>query len=234
LAWTPYLLIALILVVTRLPALGLRDALAGVTLDWTDILGTGIDWSMPYLYLPGIVPFALVALVTAALHRMPARAVGGAWTGTFRQLGGATVALLFAVAMVQVMVYTGQNEAGLESMMLAMSTAAAGIVGGLWPVAAPFIGSLGTFVSGSNTVSNVLFAAFQFQVAESLDLSPAKVLALQNVGGAIGNMICVHNVVAACATVGLTGVEGIIIRRNLLPALVYALAAGLLGLLLVL
>jgi lactate permease len=233
LAWTPYVLIAIALVVTRVPALGLRDWLAAQSIGWTGILGTEIDWSLPYLYLPGIVPFALVALLVAFLHRMPARAVAGAWTGTVRQLSGATVALLFAVAMVQVMVHTDVNRAGLDGMMLALSSAAADAVGGAWPLASPFVGVLGTFVSGSNTVSNVLFAGFQLQVADALALPPARVLALQNVGGAIGNMICVHNVVAACATVGLVGVEGIIIRRNLIPALGYALGAGLLGLVLV-
>jgi lactate permease len=229
LAWTPYVIIALLLGLTRIPALGLRDWLADQTLTWTGILGTNIDYSLPYLYLPGIIPFALVALMTAPLHRMKLRAVAGAWTGTAKQLAGATVALLFAVAMVQVMVHTEAGRAGLDGMMITLSDAAANLAGGAWPAVAPWVGMLGTFVSGSNTVSNVLFAGFQLEIAEALELSPVLVLSLQNVGGAIGNMICVHNVVAACATVGLTRVEGIVIRRNLLPAAAYALAVGALG-----
>jgi lactate permease len=230
LAWTPYVLIALLLGLTRIPALGLRDWLADQTLTWTGILGTDIDYSLPYLYLPGIVPFALVALATAPLHRMRPRAVVRAWTGTARQLAGATIALLFAVAMVQVMVHTDAGRPDQAGMMITLSEAAAGLAGGAWPAVSPWVGMLGTFVSGSNTVSNVLFAGFQLDVAQALELSPVLVLSLQNVGGAIGNMICVHNVVAACATVGLTRVEGIVIRRNLLPAAAYALAVGALGL----
>ena len=53
-----------------------------------------------------------------------------------------------------------------------------------------------------------------------MGISKTIVVALQNVGGAIGNMICVHNVIAACATVGLIGVEGIIIKRNLIPVFI--------------
>ena len=57
------------------------------------------------------------------------------------------------------------------------------------------------------------------------------IVALQNVGGAVGNMICVHNVVAVCATVGIIGKEGSVIRRNLLPCIIYGFLAGVIGLL---
>jgi lactate permease len=49
------------------------------------------------------------------------------------------------------------------------------------------------------------------------------------VGGAAGNMICVHNVVAASATVGLFGKEGALIRKTLIPTTYYLVAAGLIG-----
>ena len=53
--------------------------------------------------------------------------------------------------------------------------------------------------------------------AEQIGLGAAgagTVVALQAIGGAAGNMICVHNVVAASATVGLVNREGEIIRMN--------------------
>jgi len=63
-------------------------------------------------------------------------------------------------------------------------------------------------------------------------LPEALVLGLQAVGGAAGNMITVHNVVAASATVGLVGEEGSLIRLTLLPMVIYLTIAGLLGMLL--
>lgn len=88
-------------------------------------------------------------------------------------------------------------------------------------------------MSGSNTVSNMLFASLQYEIAISLGtISPVVVLSLQNIGGAAGNMICVNNVVAVCATTGVSGCEGRIIRINLIPCFVYCLVAILvLGLL---
>ena len=90
---------------------------------------------------------------------------------------------------------------------------------------APFIGVLGAFMSGSNTVSNMLFAPLQYETAALVKLSPIVVLALQNIGGAAGNMICVNNVVAACATTGTMGHEGRIIKTNVVPCLIYCLIA---------
>jgi len=233
LAWTPYVLIALILVVTRIPQFGLKGFLASQAITWQNILGSGINYSLKYLYLPGTIPFILVAVITIFLHRMPSRSAKEAWGATFKQIINPAIALFFAVAMVQVMVQSSVNLKDIDGMMLTMSKATAMAVGGAWPLVSPFVGVLGAFMSGSNTVSNILFSQFQFGVAGQLGHPGVVTLALQNIGGAVGNMICVHNVVAACATVGLSGVEGIIIRRNLIPTFIYGLAVGIIGLIVV-
>ncbi len=85
----------------------------------------------------------------------------------------------------------------------------------------------GAFISGSNTVSNTLFAGLQFETAVLVGLPQVIVVALQNAGGAIGNMICVNNVISACATTGISGKEGKIIRMNLAPCLLYWLLLSL-------
>jgi len=232
-AWIPYVLIALILIATRIPHLNIKGFLLNQKIEWTNILGTGINYSLPYLYLPGTIPFMLVALIMILIYKMPISKVKTAWIGTAKQLTGAAIALFFAVAMVQVMVQSEINLKGIDSMMIIMSTAASRIAGEAWILASPLIGVLGAFMSGSNTVSNILFAAFQYEVAQQVNIPPAIVLALQNVGGAIGNMICVHNVVAACAVVGLIGREGIIIRRNFIPVLIYSAIVSIIAMLVI-
>lgn len=226
-AWAPYGLIALILVITRIPALGLKELLAGVVLPVSNIFGIeGLNYGLKILYLPGTIPFVLVALLTHIIHGMSGEQIKAAWVNTFKQLSGAAIALVFGVAMVQLMLKSGTNAAGLDSMMTEMAKAAAGLVGGAWPFVAPFVGVLGAFMSGSNTVSNILFSSFQYDVATQLAMPPVLVVALQVIGGAVGNMICVNNVVAVCATVGTIGVEGKLIRRNAIPCLLYGLATG--------
>jgi len=87
----------------------------------------------------------------------------------------------------------------------------------------PFIGVLGSFVSGSATISMNLFSNLQFDTAFVLGLPTACIVAMQCVGAAIGNMVCINNAVAASATIGTTGKEGKLIKKNILPMLIYVL-----------
>jgi lactate permease len=231
-AWSPYVLAAALLVLTRLPALPLRGALESVSIGWQNILGTPLSQSFQPLYLPGTM-LALAALLAPVLHRRPLAACARrAWRGAASTLAGPTVALLFAVALVRVFIDSGVNEAALDSMPIYLADRLADAVGGAWPFFAPWVGAMGAFVAGSNTVSDLMFALFQYGVAAAAGLPIVLILALQAVGGAAGNMITVHNVVAASATVGLVGEEGSLIRITMLPMIVYLLLAGLLGLLL--
>jgi lactate permease len=139
----------------------------------------------------------------------------------------APFAIFAGVAMVQLMLNSGVNGSGLDSMLSEMAKAIAGIAGNAYVFVAPFIGVLGAFMSGSNTVSNILFSSLQFETATILDMPQVLIVALQVMGGGIGNMVCVNNVVAACATVGVIGMEGKLIRRNAIPMVIYSLAVAI-------
>lgn len=226
-AWIPYILIALILVVTRIPSFGIKQILVNQKLVISNILGIeGLIYELKWAYLPGTIPFILVALITHIIHGMNGEQVKKAWSDTFKQISGAGVALFAGVALVQLMLNSGVNGAGLESMLTEMAKSIADIAGNGYVFVAPFIGILGSFMSGSNTVSNILFSSLQFETAGILDMPRVFIVALQVVGGGIGNMVCVNNVVAVCATVGVVGIEGKIIKRNAIPAFIYAMAVA--------
>ncbi len=225
-AWIPYILIALLLVITRIPALGIKDFLQKDIFKITvpDIFGVeGTSYSLKWAYLPGIF-FILVALATILIHKMKKQEVKSAWKDSFNQVTGAAIALVFGLALVQIMRFSGSNDvndAGMKSMIFYMAEAISKVGKALYLVFAPIIGILGSFVSGSNTVSDTLFTNLQYQSAVNLDLNTVYIVALQIVGGAIGNMICVNNTVAVCATVGTNGKEGKIIRTCILPTVIY-------------
>jgi len=115
-------------------------------------------------------------------------------------------------------------------MPIAMATWVADSVGGIYPLLAPAVGAMGAFLAGSNTVSNMMFSQFQFGVAEGLGLSTVLIVAVQAIGAAAGNMVAIHNVVAASATVGLLGKEGQTLRKTIWPALYYVFFTGLIAL----
>ncbi|MBO8170452.1 MAG: L-lactate permease [Bacillaceae bacterium] len=227
-AWTPYILIGLLLVLTRLKFLPFLGWLKSWTVSFENLFGTEITSSFQPLYLPGTI-FILVSLITFFLHRMDVNSYKKAWKTSGRAIVGASTALVFTVPMVQVFINSGGGAAGYEQMPIVLAEGVAALAGSAWPFFSPFIGALGAFVAGSNTVSNMMFSLFQYGVSDRIGVDPTWVVALQAVGGAAGNMICVHNVVAASAVVGLVGQEGNVIRKTIFPMTYYALFAGSVG-----
>jgi len=229
-AWSPYLLLAALLVLSRLPQLPFGAWLRFPEIQWDNILGSDIGAVSTPFYLPGFILMLAVA-ATYFLHRMNAGALKQAVSDSSRVLLGAGFVLVFTVPMVRVYINSGVNGADLLSMPIVMAEWVATNVGQVWPFFAPITGALGAFIAGSNTVSNLMFSAFQYGVADRLMISGVMVVALQAVGAAAGNMIAIHNVVAASATVGLLGREGATLRKTILPTIYYLVVVGVLGLL---
>jgi lactate permease len=231
LAWVPYLLLAALLVITRLPGLGVGRALQDLLeISWGNLFGTGINASTTPLYLPGTV-LIVVVMLTFFLHRMNLNQLKQSASEAGQVLLGAGFVLVFTIPMVRVYINSGFNLLGLESMPIVMAEWVAAYAGAVWPFFSPAIGALGAFIAGSNTISNLMFSLFQHSVAERLAMSGALIVALQAVGAAAGNMIAIHNIVAASATVGLLGQEGSILQKTIIPTLYYVVVTGLLGLL---
>jgi lactate permease len=227
-AWSPYFLVGILLVVTRLKVLPFLGWLKAWTVEIPNLFGTEISAAFQPLYLPGTV-FVTVSLLTFLIHGMRAKAYATAWKSSFKTMIAASTALVFTVPMVQVFINSDGGAAGFEKMPIALADGVAALAQGAWPLFAPFIGGLGAFVAGSNTVSNMMFSLFQFGVGERIGVDPTWIVALQAVGGAAGNMICVHNVVAASAVAGLVGKEGVVIRKTAITFLYYALLPGSIG-----
>ncbi len=170
LAWAPYILAALFLVITRLPQLPVGDFLKSLTISLPDIFGTGITAISTPFYVPGAMLISVVFIVFF-LHRMKLSELGAAISESSRILIGTGFVLIFTVPMVRIYLNSGTNTAGLSSMPVAMATWVAGNVGKVWPLFAPSIGALGAFIAGSNTVSNLMLGSFQDGIAENLMIS---------------------------------------------------------------
>lgn len=218
-AAAPYLVLVGLVLLTRLVT-PLRDALEGVLIEWrTD---GGFNGSVRPLVHPALL-LTLAFVVGAVVQGASTRTVRDAfWTAT-RRLGPVVVALLAMVTIARTM-----SNAGMTTEL----AAAAATTGAAWPLFAPAVGALGTFVTGSATASNVLFTELQQSTAEAADLPVTPLLGAQGFGAAVGNIVCPHNIVAAVATVGLTGQEGLVLRRTLPTAAIYVALGGGVALLL--
>ena len=250
-AWMPYILCGLFLVLTRVPQFGLKSIITDpmFNLGLSNILGVeGVSSYIAILNLPGTIPFILVSIITIFIHGMMkddeigSNKVSRAWGTAIAKMKAPTIALLSAVALVSI--FRGTDATTVEallyngrgvSMPLAMAIEISRLTGDSWALLASYIGGLGAFITGSNTVSDLLFANFQWDVAETLGYNywqSIYILAAQGVGGAMGNMICVHNVVSVCAVLGMIGHEGAIIRKTFWPVLVYGIPTGIIAFLL--
>lgn len=233
-AWMPYLIVGGLLVLTRQPWLRLggvtpADWLRGFRWSIDGIGGTSVSHVIQPLYSPGTV-FVIASLAAWYLHRIPADRYVAAWRDAGRTMLAASVALIFTTPMVQVFIGSGDGGSGFDKMPIVLAQGVERLAGSAWPLFAPLIGGIGAAVAGSNTISNMMFSLFQFEVGVKIGADPLWIVALQAVGGAAGNTICVHNVVAAAAVVGLVGRESDIIRRTLLVFVYYVTLAGVLGL----
>lgn len=227
-AWLPYLLVAGLLILSRTND-SVKSAFKSVVYNSGDLFGEkGITAAIDPLYLPGGI-LVMVVMATYFLHRMQWKEMQKAIGESGKVLLGAGFVLMFTVPMVRIMINSGVNLAGLESMPIAMARFVADSFGGVYAFMAPTVGAMGAFIAGSNTVSNMMLAQYQFSVAETLGITTSLVVASQAIGAAAGNMVAIHNVVAASATVGLLGKEGTTLRRTALPTLYYLLMTGLLS-----
>jgi len=136
----------------------------------------------------------------------------GVWTSS---------AVIFMTVMAMIMVYSG--------MTFLLARGLATVAGGFYPVLSPFVGLLGCFMTGSNTNSNVLFGVLQRDSAIILQKDPVIMAALQTAGAALGSMVAPAKVLLACATAGLQGREGEVMRLTLKYCLALIFITSLIG-----
>ncbi|WP_082232167.1 L-lactate permease [Halobacillus massiliensis] len=226
-AWAPYLIIVALLLLTRIVPSVKEAAMTWVDLTWNNILGVeGVTSAWEILYSPGTVLVA-AALLSLIIQRKSFQCFTGASKESFLSMKDAALALAATLALVQVFTNSGINTSDLISMPEYIAQTLASSFGPIWVFMAPFLGELGSFITGSATVSTLTFSPIQYNIAEQVGFDTNTVLSLQIIGAAAGNMICVHNVVAAGTVVGLSGKEGDIIRKTIGPALLYGLFVGI-------
>jgi lactate permease len=244
-AFAPYLMLIAILIITRVPFLPLRTWLnaesPALTLDWgslgkfsvsaalvfklDSIFGTSSAWSYNALFVPALIPFVVVVLLCVPIFGMNRHSLENVVEDTTNQLRNPTITLVGTLIMVQLMTVGGDRA---QTMIIGQTFAAA--TGQIWPFFSPFLGALGSFFAGSATISNLTFANIQDSIARTLGFDRTSILALQSVGAAMGSMVSISNIVAVSSILGLVNHEGFILKRTVIPLLVYALVAGLSGL----
>jgi lactate permease len=142
-------------------------------------------------------------------------------SSTVRKVMSSSVGIASMVAMASIMQHAGMTDTLARGLATGM--------GRFFPLAAPWIGALGAFMTGSNTNSNVLFGALQLRTAELLGYGAAIILAAQTAGGALGSVIAPTKVVVGASTAGMEGKEGDVMRQLLVYTSLLVLVVSLLA-----
>jgi lactate permease len=240
-AFFPLAASVFILLITRIQGLGLKSWLtqgaswmqfdlkgfgnfyvsSSLVLKWENILGTAVNWKHPLLYVPSLLPFGLVCLICFVLFRLEFKKITLVWNETLQRLVTPFLALMGAMIFVKLFMLGGES-----SPVILIGSKIADLSGGAWRWTSVYLGALGSFFAGSATVSNLTFGAIQVATAQRLAVDLPTVLALQDTGGAMGNMACIHNIVAVCAVLGLKKHEGQILKKIFPLLLLYGAIAG--------
>ncbi len=235
-AMSPTLMLIAILIVTRIQQLGIKGMLTDSTallnlnlgffgdlsisqaliIKLSNILGTETAWAYKTLYVPALIPFFLVVLISIPVFKLPRTVVKQVFSETASRIKMPFIALVGALIMVKFMMMGGEN-----SPIMTTGRAFSDLMGTNWQFFASYLGALGAFFSGSATVSNLTFGGIQQTIAHTVGLPETTILALQSVGGSMGNMVCINNIIAVSTILGIANKEGYIIKRTVIPMVLY-------------
>lgn len=179
------------------------------------------------LFNPGFA-FILAGLVVAYMWKSQRKVLADSIKVGLSEAIGPFLVIVSMLAMVQVMINSGQNSTGLPS---AITIIAQFFETSLLPFFAPFIGAFGAFITGSVTVSNILFGNLFSAASVSLGFNPQAILSLGVVGAAAGNMIALADILTAEAVVRVKNQELDILKGVFIPCMTYLILVGLIGML---
>lgn len=207
-------LIAITLFIQLIPAI--RSALEIVRLQ---LPLPGVETSLGFVSPPGQTPsiyflrhagatLAYASVVSYLIYRraglLPRGASGRILAATLRGVISPSLSIVSMVSLAELMGHSGMTDTLARGLAQALGT--------FFPLASPWIGALGAFVSGSNTNSNFLFAGLQMRTAELIGASIPWVLAAQTAGGAIGSVVAPTKVVVGVSSADGTVEEGVVMR----------------------
>lgn len=216
----PFLFILLFLLATSKLVPAIHGPLASVKTSVLIYSGAGgVPYTFTWLATPGVLIF-LAAFLGGSLQGAKFPAMLRVLMKTAADLRFTMVTIIAVIATAKVM--------GASGMTSAIAETAVAAAGSFYPLLAPLVGSLGTFITGSATSSNVLFAALQTGAAAAIGADPSWLAASNGLGACIGKMISPQSIAIGTGAIGLAGKDSEILRRVVFCYLAYVVIAGLL------
>lgn len=221
LAWTPFILVFAIIMITSPLVPPINKALASIKTSVNIYQGPGgSPFTFTWIGNPGTL-IIIATIIGGLIQGAKIGEILKVFIDTAKQMIKSAITTLSVVALAKVMGYSG--------MIVAIATVLVSVTGSFYPLISPVIGALGTFVTGSDTSANVLFGGLQVEVANNLNMSPYWLAAANTGGATAGKMISPQSIAVATAATGLQGSEGKILTTTIKFCLAYVVILGLMA-----
>jgi len=246
LSWLPYLLLAVLIIAVNLPRTRLVFAGAVDGMRWAmikfQIYNPNKIYTFSWLQTPGTV-MLISGLIACPFMGIRVGVVGQQLGKTFRQMIPSFIAVASILAISEVMNLSlpiidpktklavwGELATKQVSMVATLANSIVHVVSAhVYPLLSPLFGTIGVFLTGSNTSSNALFGNLQKLTAQGMGLSEILMASIGNAGCTAGKMISPQSIVIAATAVGLLGKEGLIMRQTIKYTIPYVIVIALMG-----
>lgn len=219
-AWLPYILILAFILITSPLVPAVYDFVSHIKTTVTIYQGPGAEAStFKWVGTPGVL-IILAAVIGSLIQGATLKDIINVFFSTVKQLSKSALTVVAIVALAKIMGYSG--------MITSIATVFVLVTGSFYPFFAPMLGTLGTFVTGSDTSSNILFGPLQIEVANSIGVDSYWLAAANTSGATGGKMISPQSIAVATSATGLIGQEGKIFNSTLKFCLGYVVFLGIL------
>lgn len=220
-AWSPFLLIFIFLLATSKLIAPLNAVLSAV--QTTVPIYTGKNaaaYTFSWLATPGLW-IILAAFIGGKIQGASTVEIIKIFFRTIKQLSKTIITIIAIMATAKLMGYSGM----ISSIALMLVT----VTGSFYPLFAPILGAIGTFVTGSGTSASVLFGGMQLETAKALSLNPSWITASNTAGAVMAKMISPQSIAVAVASVGLQGKESILLKGTIKYFILFLVVVGIIA-----
>jgi lactate permease len=206
-AWSPFILIFVFLLMTSKLIAPLNELLATVKTVVNIYTGkNAVPYTFSWLATPGLW-IILAALIGGKLQGAGFVEMLKIFAKTLKQLSKTVITIICIMATAKIMGYSG--------MISSIALMFVAVTGSFYPLFAPFLGSIGTFVTGSGTSASVLFGGLQLETSKALELNQSWIAASNTAGAITAKMISPQSIAVAVAAVHLQGKESVLLKGTI-------------------
>ena len=218
-AWSPFILIFVSLLLTSNMVAFIHDPLSAVKTSVIIYQGEGaVPYTFTWINTPGVF-ILLSGIIGGFLQGCTPKEITHVLIDTIRQMSKTIMTMLCVLACAKIMSYAG--------MISDIATFFVVALGSFYPLAAPLIGALGTFVTGSGTSSEVLFGNVQLEAAAAIHVNEYWLVAANSLGTAAGKMLAPQSIAIGCAACNINGKDGEIMKKIAVYAFGYVIIMAL-------